>query len=705
MILLICFAFFFSLSKAQMTKEERESLLKKISKPIREENIVVQQLDSLINEKDVSFRYDKDKIKQIMNQYNFPINYNFFEDTNAEINVKNQGNCGSCWSFASTTALSYRFYKQGIAVDLSPQEPISCLNQNCEGNIPISFHLNLVKNGTVKDECIPYTASNGSVEKCSSTCKDGSEKIKYYSKNAYIIEPIYDDQHYYDYIKVIIDQLINYGPVVSSIIAYEDFQYGNFCPDIYSYDGISRNLGFHDIVIVGYGLYNDKYYWLIQNSWGYDWCEKGLSKIEFGQVGIETVSFSEPYIIRNNYTESKEIFVNLANIIEKTNCYINFTLDSYDKELENNFELIFKNNKNNDKIYYYCGIVPLINNSSPICLNNMYSSIVSSGIYELYEYSSLGNESRFIINSNKLKINISTDVFNTILNTHNKKFYISGNGSKILIMSYDCDECVFKYNIYPNSYSNAFEDCQQINFNNLESEQSYYQKKFYLVSCTIREKEIEYFNYSYIDSSNDIKMLYDNSCGIKYYIDAIIYKLDKTKYPLLKIKDFILPNDDYLSQYSEFILTADVEGSISGFTSFDNTFYVFIDIENNNIKKAYELYCKPNNIIIISNYTIRCFFNYNYENKISYNSVTLYPYVHQIDTQPYEVIIPKSIKKINENDEGENDEDENDEDEDIKPIPKSSSSSGLSGGVIAGIVIGVVAFIAAGIFITARACK
>lgn len=64
--------------------------------------------------------------------------------------------------------------------------------------------------------------------------------------------------------------MINYGPVVSSIIAYEDFQYGNFCPDIYSYDGISRNLGGHDIVIVGYGLYNDKYFWLIQNSWGYD---------------------------------------------------------------------------------------------------------------------------------------------------------------------------------------------------------------------------------------------------------------------------------------------------------------------------------------------------------------------------------------------------------------------------------------------------
>jgi len=278
MILVIFFAFLFSQSKTKMTKEERESLLKKTSKLILEENIVQQKLDGLINEKDISFKYDKNKILKILNEYNFPTNYNFFEDTNTEINVKNQGNCGSCWSFASTTALSYRFFKQGITVDLSPQDPISCLTQTCEGNSLISTQLNLVKNGTVKDECIPYTASEGYVEKCSSTCKDGSEKIKYYSKNAYIIEPIFDEEHYYDYIKVIIDQLINYGPVVSSIISYDDFSYGKFCPDIYSYDGISGNRGYHAIVIVGYGFYKNKYFWLIQNSWG-DWCEKGLAKI------------------------------------------------------------------------------------------------------------------------------------------------------------------------------------------------------------------------------------------------------------------------------------------------------------------------------------------------------------------------------------------------------------------------------------------
>jgi hypothetical protein len=486
--------------------------------------------------------------------------------------------------------------------------------------------------------------------------------------------------HYYDYVKVIIDQLINYGPVVSSIYAYEDFRIGKFCPDVYSYDGISEYSGAHAIAIVGYGLYKDKYYWLIQNSWG-NWGEKGFAKIEFGQVGVETVSFSEPYIISNS-TESKEISVKLDSIVEKANCYINYTMDSYDEDLETSFELIFKNNnKSEDKLYYYCGIVPLMNKPSHICLSNIYN-LGSFGTYELYQYSSLRKENKIKLINNKFKINL-TEFFITILYKNNTKLYVSESGSKILIMSYNCNECVFKYNIYPNADSNPFEDCKQINFNNLESKHSYYYDNIYLVSCTIRENEIGYFNYSY-NNNNNSGMLYDNICGLSYFMEATIYKLDKTKYPLLRIKDFILPNDYYLDvQNSEIILLADVEGSIYGFTSTNNLFYVFIDIENNGNKKTYELSCRPNDIKIISNYTIKCKFNSDKNNKISYNSVILYPYAHQNDSQPYEVIISKSIQKINENEEDE------DEDEDIKPfVKRSSSDSGISGGAISVIAIG-----------------
>ena len=55
MIFLIFFVYLFSQSKTQMTKEERESLLKKTSKPIFEGNMRELKLDRKVSEKDISF--------------------------------------------------------------------------------------------------------------------------------------------------------------------------------------------------------------------------------------------------------------------------------------------------------------------------------------------------------------------------------------------------------------------------------------------------------------------------------------------------------------------------------------------------------------------------------------------------------------------------------------------------------------------------
>ena len=51
---------------------------------------------------------------------------------NVTPNVKNQGGCGSRWSFASTTALAYKYKAKGIDMDLSPQYPLSCYLKDCE---------------------------------------------------------------------------------------------------------------------------------------------------------------------------------------------------------------------------------------------------------------------------------------------------------------------------------------------------------------------------------------------------------------------------------------------------------------------------------------------------------------------------------------------------------------------------------------------
>lgn len=604
---------------------------------------------NLVDETDISFKYDNIRIKEVLDQNNFPQEYNFMEENNIDPIIKNQDSCESSWSFASTTALSYRFLKIGKKVDLSPQEPFTNLNKECgEEHSAIGSQLYLIKNGTLNEKCNPTTTEN---------CLE-----KFFAKNAFTIEPIYDEEHYYDYVKIIINQLINYGPVVSSILYYEDLKSGGFCNnDVYSYDENSKLIGRQDVVIVGYGLFNNKYYWLIQNSLGSNWCEDGLAKIEFGKVGIETVSFSEPYI-REEYNETKDISIDLKNIVANSECFINFKTDSPNEDIKSNFEIILKNQKNDDKILYYCGVVPLINEDSNICVNDLNDDI-SEGTYEIYNISSLGKENEFKIN-NQYNFYLNNDHFR-ILNNKNKNLYVSEIGSKILIESYNCEECIFKTQIYPNfKATTPFKNCQKINFNNLE--RNY---KYYLVSCTINENELKYFDSSY-NNENNAFMAYDRLCGVKTKIDATIYKLDKTNYPVLRIKDFKLPDNDFFDNDSVFTLIADVDGSISGFNSnSDNSFNAFIDIQNNNTNKTYELYCTPKDIQIKINSTINCRF-IQAINKIFYDNVMLYPYSYQLGSQPYEIIISKAMNAKNQTN----------EEDDPKPIPpyKSSSSSSFS---------------------------
>ena len=257
---------------SQLTDEERQNLLEKVFKKKNKpefEKWFFPAKDTN-DEEEKSLIYDPQKIKAIINKYNFPESYNFIDEVKQTVHIKNQENCGCCWAFAATTALAYRYFKKGINIDLSPQYMLSCFSGDCDsGGYLIDTQFLLVKNGTVTETCMPFTSAEGTrVEECPPQCKKNEEFIKYKSKNAYSTSFDYSD-NYYDVVTIMMDQLINNGPLVTHIASYEDLYnlIGPNCKNIiYKYDGKSDYGGAHAVVIVGYGYQNSKYYWIIQNS-------------------------------------------------------------------------------------------------------------------------------------------------------------------------------------------------------------------------------------------------------------------------------------------------------------------------------------------------------------------------------------------------------------------------------------------------------
>jgi len=141
-LIYILFGFLISItySKVGFDDEERKNLMNKLTKKIElsylNNSSKIFELKKEIEKSIYTthsgiITYQPEKIKKIIDKYNFPQNYNFIDEEKPDVYIKDQGNCGSCWALATTTALSYRFHKQGIKVNLSPQNLLSCYIRDC----------------------------------------------------------------------------------------------------------------------------------------------------------------------------------------------------------------------------------------------------------------------------------------------------------------------------------------------------------------------------------------------------------------------------------------------------------------------------------------------------------------------------------------------------------------------------------------------
>lgn len=184
----------------------------------------------------------------------------------AVTSVKDQGQCGSCWTFSSTGAAEGAWaISKGQLVNLSEQELVDCAtgisygSHGCSGGQMEGAFKYLIEHGQCTLDAYPYTAKDGSCHTCSavahfSSCSDVKPNDQLSLKAAVAQQP------------------------VAIAIEADTRYFQSYSSGVLTSSSCGTNLD-HGVLIVGYGSENGIPYWLVKNSWGTTWGEDGYVKI------------------------------------------------------------------------------------------------------------------------------------------------------------------------------------------------------------------------------------------------------------------------------------------------------------------------------------------------------------------------------------------------------------------------------------------
>jgi len=195
--------------------------------------------------------------------------------------IKNQGQCGSCWSFSTTGSVegAHALATENL-VSLSEQNLMDCSkkegNEGCDGGLMDQAFEYIIKNKGIDTEAsYPYQGVDG---KCNYNASNCGATISSYSDI-----PSKNESALASAVQTV-------GPVSVAIdaagISFQFYRSGVYYDIFCSQDNLD-----HGVLAVGLGNDGDKDYYIVKNSWGTDWGMSGyiyMSRNHNNNCGIST---------------------------------------------------------------------------------------------------------------------------------------------------------------------------------------------------------------------------------------------------------------------------------------------------------------------------------------------------------------------------------------------------------------------------------
>ena len=188
--------------------------------------------------------------------------------------VKNQGRCGSCWSFSTTGSVEGAYQiASGKLVSLSEEDLVQCDHngdQGCNGGLMDNAFEWIEKNGIAAESAYPYTSGQG----VTGTCDATKSKAPVVTISGFTDVPTGDE----DALKSAVAK-----QPVSVAIEADKSAFQLYKSGVLDSAACGQKLD-HGVLTVGYGTDSSlsKDYWKVKNSWGATWGESGYIRMVRG---------------------------------------------------------------------------------------------------------------------------------------------------------------------------------------------------------------------------------------------------------------------------------------------------------------------------------------------------------------------------------------------------------------------------------------